>query len=1136
MIDNMSTLKKLVFLYHIVASKTKEVIKTITDAIPPIIFHAIAKPIVSLTQKGKMELVPVTYNTAITQYGKNEFVPKAYVDTITQEGKCEQNGTPTPDVPVDILCNNGVLKARRQSGLPLGYQMVEWLKLTGAVTITGFKTKSTQEIETVFYRERSGAAYLYSSDTATSGTTNTTAYLTSGAGNWRWDGKSYSISVPTGIKITSIQNKDGVWLNGTRYGYYTDAGDFVSTNDLRLSSSENSTIRFCSQTIREGEQVTLNLVSVQRLSDSAYGFYDKVSGNFYTNADATFDAGDPIPDPVEIYTDGEDEVLTVSGKNLFDPTKVLFGYYRDFSTGNKRTSSVNFVSSDDGYIPCLPNTAYTFVGTNKTDGTYSKYNTIYFFDSAKNYLGASSYQISQPTTGTTPSNCRYLQVRSNPLDTVSVSIQEAFQRFNWQLELGSTATDYEPYHAQTVTVPMLLGVDTVKDEVELIHGPLTHRIGLYVIKGTDDEGWAENISYSGTFYADCLPSSALITTISLFTRYEGVLGSRSVASMNNGTAKCGSSSNRQRIFIRDTSCADVDALKAKLSGFYADGAPCIVAFALATETTEQTTPQIKPMPSPVSISYTAEIDDITITTTQSTHTDPMPYAPLDILANNGALKWNGSAVVTDGNPEVLSVGSTNVSVQNLFALGDTQDTKEFISGLVTHKIGVKVLNGSDTWSLSDGVFTTALSDASASVHQSTPPICERFIGVNGSVSVSNMPEGSIRIAQHQILGSSAIFIKSSLFADVSSLNAFLTEYPCIVLYALSNETTETIDPHPEFSIGTASISYSQLSGISLIVTRDDVSVPTPYTPVFYKCNNGVLRWNGSSIIVDGTPEVLTVSGENLMSRDGETTGKIINSTGTVSENSNYCISAPFMLSAGDYVCTWNVGASSSRPFSVFACEADGTPKTNGMLFYQLRSENGINTGEFTVPQATLAVSSYRSNATDLTISAVQTASVPMLLGVGDYKDEVELVSGLLTHRIGIMVFDGSEDWRQSSSANIYILDSTIAVGLTAICTHFLKVSNTTSASNMPNGSFKGHNSNTVLYFKDVYAGNVNNFKASLAAQYAAGTPVIMLYALSTETTEQITPQALNANEGTNVIDISAEVDDITLSLSYYDIA
>ena len=280
-----STMKKLIWLKATLLSGASAIIKTVTGTAPITLTNSLAHAIHSLTQYGL----------------------------------CVQDGTPTPDAPVDIVCNNGAIKLRRPSGMPIAYQMVEWLKSTGTIVITGFKTKSTQEIETVFYRERSGASYLYSSDTATSGTTNTTAYLTSGAGNWRWDGKSYAVNVSAGIKITSIHNKDGVWLNDTKYGFYTDAGEFISTNDLRLSSGENTTVRIYSMTIREGEAVTLDLVPVQRVTDNAYGFYDKVSGNFYTNADATFEVGPVIDDPVEIYTDGTPEVLTVSGKNLINP-------------------------------------------------------------------------------------------------------------------------------------------------------------------------------------------------------------------------------------------------------------------------------------------------------------------------------------------------------------------------------------------------------------------------------------------------------------------------------------------------------------------------------------------------------------------------------------------------------------------------------------------------------------------------------------------------------------------------------------------------------------------------------------------------------------------------------------------------
>lgn len=159
--------------------------------------------------------------------------------------------------------------------------------------------------------------------------------------------------------------------------------------------------------------------------------------------------------------------------------------------------------------------------------------------------------------------------------------------------------------------------------------------------------------------------------------------------------------------------------------------------------------------------------------------------------------------------------------------------------------------------------------------------------------------------------------------------------------------------------------------------------------------------------VVGTPEVLTVGGGNPLSRDGETSGKIINDDGTVSENANYCISAPFTLSAGNYVCTWQVG-SGSRPFSVFAVDESGTPQSDGKLFYKQSSAAGINTGEFTVDAETLAVASYRINAAELSIvnTAVQTASVVNLFSAGAVHDEQDIISGTVTRRTEVVVSGG----------------------------------------------------------------------------------------------------------------------------------
>ena len=111
---------------------------------------------------------------------------------------------------------------------------------------------------------------------------------------------------------------------------------------------------------------------------------------------------------------------------------------------------------------------------------------------------------------------------------------------------------------------------------------------------------------------------------------------------------------------------------------------------------------------------------------------------------------------------------------------------------------------------------------------------------------------------------------------------------------------------------------------------------------------------------------------------------------------------------------------------------------------------------------------YQSQADYQPYVAPQTASVPMLLSVGDVKDEVELIAGTYTHRCAACEYDGTQD-----------------VGDTYLST---------------TGG------------KDIGA--------------------IIVYPLSTPTTEQITPQAISTNEGTNIVDSVANVSPLAAEVKY----
>lgn len=279
--------------------------------------------------------------------------------------------------------------------------------------------------------------------------------------------------------------------------------------------------------------------------------------------------------------------------------------------------------------------------------------------------------------------------------------------------------------------------------------------------------------------------------------------------------------------------------------------------------------------------------------------------------------------------------------------------------------------------------------------------------------------------------------------------------------------------------------------------------------------------------VVGTPEVLTVF-SNLLSRDGETTGKIITSDGTVSDNSTYCISAPFVLPAGNYTCTWQTG-SGSRPFSVFAVDESGTPQPDGKLFYRQSATAGINTGEFAVEAETLVVASYQRNATDLAIySHAQLASVANLYAVGDYKDKQDIISGAVNRRVGVKVLDGTETWGQKNATDGRII---------------MRLNDAINQASAPIIVTHGQWSSSAVKDSDewrILAGpylccyssleTTDDFKAYLATQYAQGTPVIVMYPLAEPVTEHITPQSLSMADGSNTIEVISDVGNVELQV------
>jgi len=148
------------------------------------------------------------------------------------------------------------------------------------------------------------------------------------------------------------------------------------------------------------------------------------------------------------------DLANVVGKNLFDPLKTISGYLNIVSGG---VSPATVGQKMLNYTLISPNSTYTISGGDRT--------SFGFYDTNKTFISA----IDNATI-TTPENSAYLRVYYSSNGTHT----------NVQLELGSTATAYEPYKLNNALPTNFAG--TTASGVD-ISDPLRP---FWVFDGTDD--------------------------------------------------------------------------------------------------------------------------------------------------------------------------------------------------------------------------------------------------------------------------------------------------------------------------------------------------------------------------------------------------------------------------------------------------------------------------------------------------------------------------------------------------------------------------------------------------------------------------------------------------------------------------
>jgi hypothetical protein len=165
-----------------------------------------------------------------------------------------------------------------------------------------------------------------------------------------------------------------------------------------------------------------------------------------------------------------------------------------------------------------------------------------------------------------------------------------------------------------------------------------------------------------------------------------------------------------------------------------------------------------------------------------------------------------------------------------------------------------------------------------------------------------------------------------------------------------------------------------------------------------------------------------------------------------------------------------------------------------------------------------------------------TTTAEMLLKVGDYQDQQEILAGDVTRKVGVKVLDGTENWGKSvSRPNAYVTEYPTLPNLSPVnplvTTHFR---GTTNSNDLNTEGYIYVGTAINLSISTDIATTSVEFKAWLADQYAAGTPVIVVYPLATPTTEQVDGQYLYTTDGVNTVSSTSSLESVTAKITYYE--
>lgn len=368
---------------------------------------------------------------------RDRFFTNAGTGTIT----AGDAAVPIPDYPQNIVCNNGVLKARHESGLPLGYQKVEYVTNTVSgtnayISVGGLcednKTTGTCEYETTMsfanVNIRQIFGYGGSQRNHYFGIQSTHPEI--GATG---TGINTQVTLSTDTKYTFKVKYGRDSSTNTELWVYDDNGNLLpngyNTNNMYLGVETSNYFIFKSNYTGiagvtgckfygakiwfDNTQVG-NLIPSVRNSDSAIGVYNTVDGTFWTKVGDVI-AGDPVSDPVEVYAAGPIETIAI--KDDQDATvstatcEYLLAFDADHTdeqeiisgTVTRKVSALVLTGDEDGWVKSNNVTIYN-LGVWSTPIQYSPDRVPIY---CTHYVGTDATNANSPDKSIKLSNSSY---------------------------------------------------------------------------------------------------------------------------------------------------------------------------------------------------------------------------------------------------------------------------------------------------------------------------------------------------------------------------------------------------------------------------------------------------------------------------------------------------------------------------------------------------------------------------------------------------------------------------------------------------------------------------------------------------------------------------------------------------------